>query len=316
MTKELAGICFILTMVSCSKPFNTTEKECKSMLIGYKAVLVSKADSLPECIYGAISKNVSLYSQISTFPNTANTNQGAYDTATHCYYVFGSTYPTKRTILYKIDLEGQITTLTNNSLYLKYDGLLYSRFNNKLYAFRRNKGASGVSVCEITVSAKEFSAKEIIKDMWGIPVNATVSSTISNKTGNVYFRLGTDSTHELYRYSPVETQVKLLLKENNLQLFGMCYNAKDNMIYCMKQDSLKTHFVKISTDGKTVVIDTIPFRPDPEYFSAVIDLCDNEYIFTGKVNNTNGYIIRLNMNGTLLSKDTTAGILQALTITN
>ncbi len=245
--------------------------------------------------------------------NSERSAQGAFDTVAHCYYAFGSNDGSDPTVLYRINLEGRVEALTNSEYRLLFNGLLYSRFDGRLYAFRRNAGASGVAVCQILTYPDRFEAKELVKDIWGVAANTVISSAVDNNTGKLYFRLGTDSTFEIYSFQPGDSAAKKLLSQKKSRIFGLCFNPADERLYAIRQDSTKTRFVKIDNQGNTTVIDTLPFRPDPASFCAAIDRCANQYMLMGKVSNTHGYLVRLAMNGSIMGRDTTDGILQAVT---
>jgi hypothetical protein len=304
----------ILTAVSsCKRQFTPAPVVCKPVFWGYKCTNVSVPGSLPECSFGEINKETATLSTIATFLNTAHTNQGAYDLKNKCYYTFRYTNGVGASILYKITLDGHVNQLKDITS-TRYEGLIYNRFYNKLYAFKRNNGAVGISICEVITNENDFSTKDIFKEIGKTIYSAKISTTTDNKTGDIYYQLVYDGSYELFRYNPAEQAATLIQSEKKVRLTGLAFNENDDMLYCIKRDSTKTYFAKISPNGAVVTIDTLPFTPNPEFVSCAFNKCDNEYIITGLATNTTGYFIRLNVNAAIVRRDTTLSVLQGLTI--
>jgi hypothetical protein len=316
MTKQLTCL-YIVTItafLSCKRQAATAPAMCKAAFFGYKCTNVSNAGSLPECSFGEINKKTASSSTIATFFNTAHTNQGAYDPTNKCYYTFMYNNGKGATILLKTTIDGQVSWLRDSNLITRYEGLIYNRFYNKLYTFNRNNGAKGISICEVLTSGNNFTTKDVYEEIGKSIYSSKISATTDNKTGNIYYQLVYDSHYELYRYNPGEQVATLIHKENKASLIGLCYNSNDDMLYCIKRDSAKTNFVKISTVGAMFTIDTLPFKPNPEFVSCTFDNCDNEYIISGLITDNTGYFIRLDVNAAIVSRDTTWAVFQGLTM--
>ncbi len=303
----------MLCAISCKKPDTPTAVACKTVFFGYNGIYSTKPDSVADCTFGIINRQTASSSTLATFLNTVYAGQGVYNTSDKCYYAFRY-FSTGNPILYRVNLEGVVTELKNFTANFRYEGLVFSRFDNKLYAFQKNKGSVGVALCQIIIKGNEFSTVDVMKHIGWVASDAYISATVDNATGNIYYNVGAGKTYNVYCRHPRDSVTIVIAQSTKSYLLGLCFNPNDNMLYGIKQDTTKNSFVKISLTGAVTTIDTLPFTPKRSYYSACIDRCANEYIISGKITNTTGYLIRVNMSGSIISRDTTQGIFHAITV--
>ncbi len=314
MVKSFCCLLFIVSIiaVACQKQPETSN--CKHTYLGYRGVY-GKSGSTQSCVFGTVEKNTAFVTPICNFENRVSTNHGAYSTKEFCYYVFrndGAFY----TPLYKLALDGAVTTYKGSVAFGRYDGLLYNRFDDKLYVFERISGGIKVSLSELLISGSEYTVNKLVTDLGIITSASIVSSTVNNKTGEIFFQIGTDTSSSLYSYLPSHAKLEKLYSSNSHRLFGLAYDVKGDLLYGLRQDKKQTHLTVFSQSGTIVAADTIPLMPDLSFCSAVFDDCSGEYILAGKVSDSVGYYIRFNKEAKIITQDTINGIMQGLTILN
>ncbi len=307
----------VIVAVACRRPYTNASPVCTATYLGYQGVDVHK-DSLPLCLFGKIDQQTTGLKVITSFVNSVQANQAAYNTQDQCYYVLQQNYVVSKPTLFRVRLDGTVTALRSTSKPLhSCNGLLYNKYDNKLYVFRRSAGAAKASLCEISVSVDSYSVHEMVRDISFSYFYSYIYTAVDNKTGNIFFQIGTDTSYKLYVYHPGDAEARMIHRNDAKQaLFGLAFNPNNNLLYCMRQDSTRTQLLRVSATGSAFIGDTLPFYPHRYFSSAVFDPCANHYVVAGRVNDTFGYYNWLDATGKVVRQDTTRSIFQGLTIVN
>ncbi|MBL7690095.1 MAG: hypothetical protein JNM41_00760 [Flavipsychrobacter sp.] len=310
----LFAICLLL--FSCSKGVKPIAATCETTILGYRTVYdttsLSPANPLAE--WGTISAKTATMSRIVYIRNTPTFNQGIYHTGNMCYYTFRNNSDTDVAILYRIRPDGMVTELKDSLSGFKYDGLVFNKTMQKVYAFKSIYGASNDWLCEITTDSGKFMSRKIVAGIGRSTTNAAINATIDNSTGNIYYSVTTNKVTTLVKIDPEKAVLsEIFSKKAPYNMYGLCFNGKDNRMYCVVQDTSGIHFATITTGGTVTKLDTLAIPSALQFSSAMIDECRDEYIFTGNTSNDAGYLLRMNMTGQQLSRLMTDQIFQGLT---
>jgi hypothetical protein len=219
-------------------------------------------------------------------------------------------------VLYNLHLTGMVKQLVSNEYLQGIDGLVYSRMRNRLYCFKHYSGAGGLNICEITTTDTTFSATKL-KNIPGTAfASSTVSSTIDDEGGLIYFALNNYPNYNIIQFSLKDSSVKTLCS-GRAHISGLQFSSTDKTIYALQNISKpyanKTNFVRITPQGMfTVVVDSLSFNVDTSAYSACLDNCNKQYILSTSIDPANSTLSILDLNGKLQKHDTLKGIYQGL----
>lgn len=312
----LLAICAVILFLSCTKGTNHTKSACETTFLGYRTTFDTKTyDTVaPLAEWGIISGKTATMKRVIYIKNTPKFNQAAYHSGNMCYYTFLNKSDTEKAVLYQIRPDGMVTEFRDSMPGFKYDGLVFNRTKQKVYAFKSLYGASNDWLCEITTDSGKFVSQKIVAGIGRSTTNAAINAAIDNSTGNIYYSVTTNKVTTLVRIDPEKADlVELFSKKAPFNMYGLCFNGKDKQMYCVVRDSSGIHFATITTGGSVTKLDTLAIPSDLQFSSAMIDECRDEYIFTGNTSNDAGYLLRMNMTGQQLSKLMTDKIFQGLT---
>lgn len=311
-TPRTALLCFIaLTIISGCRPRSyDTEPSAISCptaaeVYGYRG---SPVDSATSCTYGKINTSTAGIAGIAPFTSHIQFSQGAYHIGENNYYVFKAT-DTARTLL-RISSAGAVTPLTNSAYGSRFDGLVYNRFNGKLYCFRTAGGTSHIA--EITVSGSTYTTADLATTL--LPEmhdNATVDAS----TGDIYYQSFAGSMNfNVEKYHPGGA-VTTVATGMPTDLWGMRYNPNDNNLYAVRAGTT-FEFVKINSSGVLSVLSSLP-QINFKKFSATFDPCTDHYIlsfqqFSGPF--LNGHLMQMSTTGAVLQHDSMSTVYMGLDV--
>jgi hypothetical protein len=266
--------------------------------------------------FGNINTSSLISSSSGSVTNSLYSNQATFNTSDNCYYVFeyGNTAYTGK--LHKITIGGTVTTYTNGGGTQATVGLVYNPVTNKLYCLQRSVSGVG-SVAEVTLSGSSYIVTPIASAPgtagWVVPT----TSTVDNGTGDVYFAMS-DATYTIAKYHPGATSTTVVTSGTGGTYMGLRFNPNDNMLYAIKETpsfTVADEFVKITPAGTVSTLATLPFSVNPDFYSTTLDRCSNRYILSTHIGSpTTNVVVQVNMSGTIVQTDTTAGLYQGLDI--
>jgi hypothetical protein len=219
--------------------------------------------------------------------------------------------------LYKLHLTGMVKQLVCDEYLQGMDGLVYSRIRNRLYCFKHYSGAGGLNICEISTTDTTFSTTKL-KNIPGTSFSSsTVSSTIDDEGGLIYFAVNSSPDYNIIQFSLKDSSVKTLYSGKKASMLGLQFSSTDKTLYAMLNISIpyasKTNFVRITPQGMlTVVVDSLSFNVDTSAYSACLDNCNKQYILSTSVDPANSTLSIFDLNGKLQKHDTLHGIYQGL----
>lgn len=267
-------------------------------------------DSATACTFGKINTATGGSTSIASLTASIYFNQGAYHITENNYYAFKA-QDTTRT-LFKISMAGVVTPLTNSSYGSTFDGLVYNRFNGKLYCFRLSGGTSHIA--EIVVSGSTYTTVDLATTL--LPEQYD-NATVNPLTGDIYYQTRTSAGSNVEKYHPGGS-VSTVCSAMPIELWGMRYNPNDNNLYAVIANSSSAtgfEFVKISSSGTLTVLSAVPFI-NFKKFSACFDPCTDHYIFSypGHTAPIQGHLMQLNTSGTVLQHDSAATLYQGMAV--
>lgn len=307
------GVLAVSTLTNCKPDHGSTEIEpaaitCPSAaeVYAYRGVPV---DTATACTFGKINTATGGSTSMASFTGHIHFSQGAYHIVENNYYAFKA-QDTTRT-LFKISMAGVVTPLTNSSYGSTFDGLIYNRFNGKLYCFRLSGGTSHIA--EVVVSGSTFSTADVATTL--LPEQYD-NATVNALTGDIYYQTRTSAGSNVEKYHPGGS-VSTVCSGMPTELWGMRYNPNDNNLYAVRANSAGTghEFVKINSSGTLTVLSAVPYI-NFKKFSACFDPCTDHYIFSypGLDTTLQGHLMQLNTSGTILQHDSATTLYQGMDV--
>jgi hypothetical protein len=273
-------------------------------------------DTISACSFGPISTSAATITATDTFASSVYANQGAYNAADNCYYVF-KTYmggPESASILYKIDAAGAVTAFSGPSG-ASYSGLAYNRVSAQLCCYTNGH------IATVTTSGSSFAVSNIATPLHPYFISvSSLSLTVDNATGDIYYVTGDTAQYYVEKYhAGASAPVVAASGTGAWAILGLRYNTNDNMLYGIRQNTMgyTFDFIKVSPASGTVsTIAPMPVSVNPEFYSACIDPCANHYIISTPLNlGTAPFVLQqLSMSGAVLQSDSTGALFQGLDV--
>jgi len=320
-TRYLAAIAFgiLALLAACKKKNANRETTCMSTLHAYNTA-VNSADTatfeaskhgMIDLATGTITTTSSIFRCSPVF-----TNQGAFNTADNCYYVFKANglYPSSVTSLYKIGASGTVTLLSATDT-VTYTSLVYNDVTHNLYCIR-----NGVLV-EISIAGTTFTTTSVATLLHPLagqlytPAHIAVDLT----SGDMYFTTGDTTTYYIEKYHAGYTTSAVVATGTNGRILEMRFNFNDHMLYAMKAHGQTSYdFIKINPAGSSITtIAVLGFQLNPDFYSATLDQCNNRYIIFCETHapfsSMQGILRQINMSGAVVQSDSTTTYYQGLT---
>lgn len=258
-----------------------------------------------EFIFGPVNLSSATITSRAQFESNINNDGAAFNTADNCYYVFRQTAPDS---LIKISLSGAITSINKSpSDGSNYVGVVYNPVVGSLYCIKDGNLAT------MAISGTSYSATTVLDGVAGI-------SAIDNTNGAMYYQASSNDTFYVYQYSPQQATSSIVATVTGVyNIYGLQCNSSTHMLYAVRANEVAPYFdlvqINPSTGGITS-ISSLNYSNSPAYCSAVIDPCNNEYIFSvgGDVSGSgNSYFVdQYNLSGVLLQHTATTGMLEGL----
>jgi len=286
---------------------------CPSMpeVYAYRGIHNDTVFAPYSCIFGMINTSTGASTSMASSMNRVYFNQGAFHISENTYYTFKS-MDTARTLL-KIDMSGTVTPLSNTSFGDRFDGLVYNRFNSKLYCFRVHNGSGLCHIAEVVVSGSSYTTSDVSTTL---NVEMNDNATVDPATGDIYYQTGGGSptTYNIEKCHPGGT-ASTICSGMALDISGLRYNANDHLLYAIRPGSSGGfEFVKINGSGAITALSSVPYV-NTKFYSACIDPCNNHYILSYKALSTStGHLYQMNMSGTMLQHDSAATMYQGLDV--
>jgi hypothetical protein len=321
----VAGPAFV---TSCKKEDNA-RTTCSSTLYGYYKPDTAFTPPTGPLAWGVIDASTATLTSASGVANSGYSNQGAYNTADNCYYVFKYGSSSRTDTLYKVSAGGVVTTYSgaaNQAL----DGLVFNPTNNKLYCLRRTitgTTAGPTEIVEITTSGTSFTATTVATTTNQNGSASPATSTVDPATGYVFFALKTHNpeTYAVEQYIPGSSTSSVIVAGTDKRVMGLRYNRNNNMLYATTENHPATtgpytySFVQISPASSTMTtLATLPFDVNNEFYTCGLDACSDRYVLStisawgwGYITNT---LTQIDMSGAVVLHDTTAGLYQGMAI--
>ncbi len=311
---SLAFILPVFLMCSSCKKHTSSTVWC-STLYGLTIVNPNFSGIDPASSFGTIDKSTGTISRITTLSGDIHTRQGAYNTFDHCYYVQSATG------LYQVNSSGTVKSLSFDGTswtYFDLQGLVYNQFTKKLYCLKSDISYAA-NVMEITINDTSYSESSLASTLHNEYWADYVSMTVDNSTGDLYYATADISpSSSIEKYQPGAAAPTLVHSSTTDFFSGLTFNKNDHMLYAIDEnDSDVYYFVKIDpSSGSVTKLSALSFRPNTGCFSAVMDPCSNNYIFTSIVDTGNLSTFNLiNTSGVQVNQDTIHGVFQGLAIT-
>jgi len=308
------GFLATFLLCNCNPDRDTTEPEpaaitCPSAAEIY-AYRGAPVDSATACTFGKINTGTGGSTSMASFTGHIHFSQGAYHITENNYYAFKA-QDTTRT-LFRISMGGTVTPLTNSAYGNYFDGLVYNRFNGKLYCFRSSGGVSHIA--EVVVSGSTYTTADVATAL--LPEQHD-NATVDALTGDIYYQTRTSAGSNVERYHPGGS-VSTVCSAMPTELWGMRYNPNDNNLYAIRANSSSAtgfEFVKINSSGTLTFLSAVPYI-NFKKFSACFDPCTDHYIFSypGLDSTLQGHLMQLNTAGTVLQHDSSATLYQGLAV--
>ncbi len=292
----LFSLCLLL--FSCTKDANHAKSTCETTFLGYRTTVdtITYDTVAPLAEWGIISGKTATMKRVVYIKNTPKFNQAAYHSGNMCYYTFLNKSDTEKAVLYQIRPDGMVTEFRDSLSGSKYDGLVFMKGKQRLYAFKSTYGATNDWLCELSLNGENFLPRIIVAGIGRSTTNATINSVADNSTGNIFYIVASDKTTTLVRINPEKAQVaEIFSKAKPYELHGLCFHESEKVMYGVAKDTSGFHLVKISTGGEVTTIDTLKTPNDIRFMSAAIDECTNDYVLTSRTSGYTGYLIRMNI---------------------
>jgi hypothetical protein len=317
---SLSCITISLLFASCKRETTIVDPPlpCSATLHGYVFTdsLFNRASASSS--WGAINPATLATTPTTTVMLSGYTNQVAYNTVDSCCYVFQINNSTRTSNLLKITTAGIVSTYTSASpQYL--EGLVYNPVTNKLYCLRFS--ASLAEVVEITTSGTSFTATPVATTVQNTNTASPVTSTVNNATGDMYFNITSfyPTLYSVEKYVPGSATTTVLAADTGRYMLGLRYNNNNNQLYAISVDTATgvNSFTNIDPLAGTVtLLAPLPFGVNYEFCSSVINPCSNRYIVSTFTSALWGprQVAQLNMSGSVVQSDYTAGFYTGLVI--
>ncbi len=316
-------------VTSCKKQEENARTTCSATLYGYYHPDSAYIPPTSPLAWGVIDASTATLASASGITNSGYSNQGAYNTADNCYYVFKYKSSSQTDTLFKVSAGGVVTTYscaTSQSL----DGLVFNPTNNKLYCLRRTISGTTMGpteIVEITTSGTSFTATTVATTTNQNRSASPATSTVDPATGYMFFALKTHSP-EIYaveQYIPGSSTTSVIVSGTDKRIMGLRYNRTDNMLYAITETYPAStgpaaySFVRISPTSSTMTtVATLPFQVNNEFYTCSLDPCTDRYVLStisawGLASFTNT-LTQINMAGAVVVQDTTTGLFQGMAI--
>ena len=297
-----------LALVSCKK--STDKATCSAAIYGYTVPAATMFGGLSTCSFGILNDTTAAFSLLGIFSGNVFTNQGTYNTVDESYYMFRFD-----SSITKINVSGGADVLSGPSSFY-FSCLQYNSFTGKLYCLSRDG-----HLMQVTTTATSYDTIRVATTAHSYPSGYYYGYiAVDNTTGDMYYTTGDTTGYFIEKYqpgSPSATTVATVTGPWNV--YGLCFNSADNMLYAISEDHTGTafQFIKINPATGTVTnLAALGAQLNADYYSAAIDPCRNRYILSTLIAPpaATSVIQQLSMSGAVLQTDTTATFYQGLTV--
>lgn len=318
MKKLLCLLAAATLLYSCSKKKDEpAATPCSSQVWALSIPHTSMLDTITSCSLGMVTAPAA-FSGVGSLSISGYTKQGAFSALDNCYYVFKNRMGSEQgSVLYRVSTAGSVSVLTNSaSSTAGFAFLSYNKVENKLYCVGY---ASGVHLCEITVSGTTFTATPVATSvhstMWATGLTA------DNVTGAMYLAVGdTTNTYVEKRASGASSfSVTNTISHPAFHTLGLSANPNDNMLYAVKSDWTAGTGSLLKIDPATGSVTSLGSfgKINPEFYAAAFDPCANEYILSDLSAITpaiSTVLMRISTSGALISSTATTSLISGLAV--
>lgn len=312
--KRTVVFLFIATILySCNK--HVTElPACGVRLYGYKTQKGFLPDSNAQL--GEISLRTNTNNSIALFPGSGNVSQGVYANDMSYYVPAPVSVSTDTLVLFRIHLGGEVKRLVLREHLKDFYGLVYSRRRDKLYCFKHYFGPGNITIAGINLAEGTFSTNNLNSVFGTLGASATLSSTIDDDNGIIYFSVNKHPGYSLYRFAIKDSSITTLSSGQSASILGVQFSPSDNTIYALRNSKqpFKTELLKITTQGTVTAIDSLPFNVDTAAYSTCFDACSNYYIISSMLDSRYSTLSIVDLQGKIHKHDSIVGMYQGLYI--
>ncbi len=277
-------------------------------IYAYRATHTETTATYP-CVFGKINTTTGTSTSMASFAGNVQFRQAAFHITENNYYTFKFN-DTTRTLL-SISMSGTVTPLSNAAVGSRFDGLIYNRFNSKLYCFRTSAGVSHIA--EITVSGTTYTTTDVATTLHPQMYD---NATVDPATGAIYYQTkpASATTYNIEKYIPGGS-VTTICTAMPVDVSGLRYNTNDNLLYAIRPGMTAYEFVKINSSGTITTLSTPVGYVDTKFYSACIDPCTDHYIFSCKsLNTATGHLYHISTTGAVMQHDSAATMYQGLSV--